>query len=105
LGQFIAASITTAFATVLYGLLLARLAGERTGGLMIAGFRIVLPLQPLTFYAGLPLTIASALYALLTEGPAKSLTLLVPAISRGPYKGFLTLHTLTSATVRIARSL
>jgi RsiW-degrading membrane proteinase PrsW (M82 family) len=98
LGLFIAASITTAFATVFYGLLLARLAGRKNWRLLILGFLIALPLQPLTFYAvrmplnvglyellgsGLALTIVSVLYAPLTEEPAKWLTLLVPAIRRG----------------------
>lgn len=73
---------------MLYGLPLARLAGRKNWRLMISGFRIVLPLQPLTFYSGLALTIVSALYAPLTEELAKWLTLLVPAIRRGPYKGF-----------------
>lgn len=98
MGPFIAASITTVFAIVFYGLLLARLAGRESWRLMIMGFLIALPLQPLVFYAvrvplgvglhellgaGLALTIASAFYAPLTEEPAKWLTLLVPTLRRG----------------------
>jgi RsiW-degrading membrane proteinase PrsW (M82 family) len=97
MGIFIAALTATACATLIYGLLLARLAGRSHWRPMITGFLVALPLQPLAFYAvrvplnvelnellgaGLALTVVSAFYAPLTEEPAKWLVLLVPFVRR-----------------------
>jgi len=97
-GIYIAALITTAIVLAFYGSLIRHLKSPADKRLLLLGFLIALPLQPLAFYlVRVPLDrwlvnllgkdsnlyqILTTLYAPLTEEPAKLLPLLVPAILR-----------------------